>query len=213
MIHPLAPFYSLLIRVNPDNPQSPTDFVCDICEGSVPAPTDGGTTYTFKIRSGVKFHDGQDLTAQDVHGTYQKLIFPPEGVVSNRKAFFKMVDSVNAPDPSTVVFKLKFPSGAFIPALATPFNWIYSKKDMEEKGYDWHQKNVNAAGPFMFVQHQIGSFVEGKKNPNYHHAGQPTSTATRPSRPRRCRYANRQSAAIGPRSSFADFLRKPATTS
>ena len=35
MIHPIRPFYSLLIRVNPENPSSPDDFVCDLCEGSV----------------------------------------------------------------------------------------------------------------------------------------------------------------------------------
>ena len=103
VIHPIAPFYSLLIRINPDNPQSATDFVCDLCEGSVPQPTNGGKTYTFKIRKGVKFHDGSPLTAKDVEATYQKIIFPPEGVPSARKAFFKMVDSVSAPDDTTVV--------------------------------------------------------------------------------------------------------------
>ncbi|MDX1529295.1 MAG: ABC transporter substrate-binding protein, partial [Gammaproteobacteria bacterium] len=96
MIHPIAPFYSLLIRVNPDNPSSPTDFVCDLCEGSVPKPTEGGTVYTFKIRSGVKFHDGDPLTSADIKATYDKIIFPPEGVPSARKAFFKMVESVSA---------------------------------------------------------------------------------------------------------------------
>ena len=40
MIHPIRPFYSTLIRVNPDNPQSPTDFVCDLSEGSVPKGAD-----------------------------------------------------------------------------------------------------------------------------------------------------------------------------
>ena len=39
MIHPIRPFYSLLIRINPDNPSSPTDFICDLCEGAVPNPT------------------------------------------------------------------------------------------------------------------------------------------------------------------------------
>src|SRR5262249_38921169 len=64
-VHAAAPFYSVLIRVNPDNPSSTTDFVCDLC-AEMPTPTDGGTTYTFKIREGVKFHDGTRLTAADV---------------------------------------------------------------------------------------------------------------------------------------------------
>ncbi|MCH7550918.1 MAG: hypothetical protein IIA35_04335, partial [Proteobacteria bacterium] len=46
VIHPIRPFYSLLIRINPDNPQSPTDFICDLCEGAVPKGTDGGKTCT-----------------------------------------------------------------------------------------------------------------------------------------------------------------------
>ena len=118
VIHPIRPLYSLLIRVNPENPSSLTDFVCDLCEGSVPKGTDGFKKYTFKIRTGVKFHDGTPLTSADIVATYQKIIFPPEGVPSARKAFFKMVDSVSAPDATTVVFKLKFPSGAFIPGNA-----------------------------------------------------------------------------------------------
>jgi ABC-type transport system substrate-binding protein len=50
-IHSAAPFYSLLIRVNPQNPGSTTDFVCDLCT-EMPKPTDDGKTYTFKIRPG-----------------------------------------------------------------------------------------------------------------------------------------------------------------
>src|SRR6201981_2332030 len=50
-IHSAAPFYSVLIRVDPDNPASTTDFVCDLCT-ELPQPSDDGTTYPFKIREG-----------------------------------------------------------------------------------------------------------------------------------------------------------------
>src|SRR6201984_1128628 len=64
-IHSAAPFYSVLIRVDPNNPSSTNDFGCDLCT-EMPRPTDGGKTYTFKIRNGVKFHDESPLTAADV---------------------------------------------------------------------------------------------------------------------------------------------------
>ena len=172
VVQPYAPFYSVLIRVDPENPQS-ADFVCDICVGGVPEPTNDGKTYTFKIKEGVKFHDGTSMTAQDVKASFDKIIFPPEGVPSARKAHFKMVESLEAPDDTTVVFTLKFPTGAFLPSLAGPFNWIYSKKDLEEHGYDWHRDNVNGTGPFKFVQHQPGALVEGARFDDYHDEGRP----------------------------------------
>jgi peptide/nickel transport system substrate-binding protein len=172
VIHPLAPMYSVLIRVDPDEPGSP-NFVCDLCEGDVPKPTDGDTKYTFKIRQGVKFHDGTPLTSADVKASLDKIIFPPEGIPSSRKSYFLMVDSVDAPDPTTLVIKLKFPAGAFLPALGMPFNWIYSKKDLDTHGYDWHKKNVNGSGPFKFTEHIAGSSISGEKYADYHHKGQP----------------------------------------
>ena len=50
-VHSVAPFYSVLIRVNPENPADTTDLVCDLCT-EMPQPTDDGKTYTFKIRAG-----------------------------------------------------------------------------------------------------------------------------------------------------------------
>ncbi len=173
MIHPIRPFYSLLIRVNPDNPSSPTDFVCDLCEGAVPAPTENGTVYTFKIRKDVKFHDGTPLTAHDIKATYDKIVFPPEGVASNRKAYFKMVESIETPDDYTLVFRLGFPSGTFIPSVAMPFNFVYAKKDLDAHGYQWHQKNVNGTGAFTFKDYKAGAYVEGAKYDGFHHAGKP----------------------------------------
>src|ERR1700727_2158172 len=64
-IHAMAPFYSVLIRANPDNPSDTTQFVCDVCT-VIPEPTDGGRNYAFPIRTDVKFHDGSPLTAEDV---------------------------------------------------------------------------------------------------------------------------------------------------
>src|SRR2546423_2194359 len=106
-VHSVSPFYSVLIRSNPQNPASTTDFVCDLCT-ELPQPTDGGKTYTFKIRDGVKFTDGEKLSAADVAASWNKIIFPPEGILSPRQSNFVMVDKVEATDPSTVVFRLKF---------------------------------------------------------------------------------------------------------
>lgn len=172
LIHPVRPFYSVLIKVNPDNPSSTTDFVCDVCVGKVPEPTDGGKLYTFKIRDDVKFHSGEKLTAQDVLATYKKIISPPDGVVSARKAYFVMVDSVTAPDDHTVVFKLKYPSGAFIPALAVPFNWIYQKSKLD-KDMHWYETNIDGSGAFIFDKREAGAFISGRRDPNYYVKGRP----------------------------------------
>src|SRR5438874_6104119 len=106
-VHSVAPFYSVLIRVNPENPSDTTQFVCDLCT-EVPQPTKDSKTYTFKIRPDIKFHDGTPLTAADVAASFNKIIFPAEGQLSARSSNYLMVDGVEAPDPSTVVFNLKF---------------------------------------------------------------------------------------------------------
>jgi peptide/nickel transport system substrate-binding protein len=170
MIHPIRPFYSLLIRVNPDNPQSTSDFQCDVCDNW--KTSDDGKTITFTLRKNVKFHDGTPMTADDIVATYHKLIFPPKGIASSRKAFYGMVDKVEKTGKYEMVFRLKYATGGFIPALATPFNFVYSKKDLDTHGYNWHQKNINGTGAFTFVQHQPGAFVEGKRYANYHLMGE-----------------------------------------
>jgi peptide/nickel transport system substrate-binding protein len=163
LIHPLAPFYSLLIKVNPDNPDDPTDFVGDVAESWT--ITDNGRTYTFKLRN-VTFHDGSPMTSRDVKASLDKVFFPPPGALSARKQMYLMVESVEAPDPRTVVIRLKFPSAAFIPALANPYNWIY-KAALLEKDIRWYEKNVMGSGPFKFKEYVPGSHVAGVRNPDY----------------------------------------------
>src|SRR5579872_965277 len=170
-IHTAAPYYSVLIRVPPDNPASTTEFVCDLCT-EMPKPTDNGKTYTFKIRDGVKFHDGSKLTAQDVATSWQYIVKPPKGVVSARESFYEMVDSVQATDDSTVVFKLKYGSPAFLPALADPYSWIY-KKEILEKDPHWYEKNIMGSGPFKLVKYEVGQSITGERNKDYYHKGLP----------------------------------------
>jgi peptide/nickel transport system substrate-binding protein len=169
-VYSAAPFYSVLIRVDPKNPSS-NNFVCDLCT-EIPQPTDNGKTYTFKIREGIKWHDGSPLTAADVAASWNKIIDPPEGVASARQSLYMMVDQVEAPDRATLVFHLKFATGAFLPALADPFTWIY-KKEILDRDPRWYEKNVLGSGPFKFVSYEAGTAVKGVRNPDYYHRGLP----------------------------------------
>ncbi|HEV2186807.1 MAG TPA: ABC transporter substrate-binding protein [Stellaceae bacterium] len=174
-IHSVSPFYSVLIRINPENPSSTTDFVCDLCT-EIPKPTDDGKTYTFKILTGVKFQDGNPLTARDVAASWNEITFPPEGVLSARGSNYRdLIEKIEATDDTTVVFHLKFATGAFLPALADPFAYVYEKKILDDpsKGPHWYEKNVMGSGPFNFVNYEAGQSIKGERNPNYYHKGLP----------------------------------------
>src|ERR1700722_9338085 len=130
-VHSTAPFYSVLIRLDPEHPEDVTKFVCDLCT-EMPTPTDNGTTYTFKIMPGVKWHDGSPLTAADVAASWNHIIHPPAGYNSARANWYKRVDTVSPPDLSTVVFHLKFPTLTFLPALADPYTYIYKQEILDK---------------------------------------------------------------------------------
>ncbi len=170
-VHSVAPFYSVLIRVDPENPADITHFVCDLCT-EIPQPSDDGKTYAFKIRRDVKFHDGSPLTAVDIAASYNKIIFPANGELSARSSNYLMVDKVESPDPETVVFHLKFATSAFLPALADPFNFIYNKEILD-RDPRWYERNILGSGPFKFVEYQTGQSIKGTKNPDYYDKGRP----------------------------------------
>ena len=169
LIHPIAPHYNTLLRVDPFD-KTGTKPVGDLAESWTVSKD--GLVYTFKLRRGVKFHDGSELTSRDVKASYDKIIFPPEGVKSLRKAAYAAVQVVEAPDPSTVRFKLKWPESSFLLNLSSPWNFIY-KADLLAKDIRWYEKNVMGTGPFKFVEHVRGSHWVGKKNPDYWDKGKP----------------------------------------
>ena len=80
-----APFYSVLIRVDPNNPSSTTDFVCDLCT-EMPTPAEEGKTYTFKIRDRVKWHDGSQLSADDVRRAGKRSSTLPKASAARARA-------------------------------------------------------------------------------------------------------------------------------
>ena len=167
LLHTLSPHYSLLIRFNPDKyPEVMPDLAesWDISADKL--------TYTFKIRDGVKFHDGTPCTARDIKASYDRILNPPQGVVSARRGSYAAVESVEAPDPQTVVFKLKYPSAALLTLLASPFNYIYSA-DKLAADPKFPEKNVLGTGPFTFGEYVPGSHWTGQKNPDYFRQGYP----------------------------------------
>ena len=169
LIHPTAPHYNTLLRVDPTD-RTGTKPVADIAESWTISKDQ--LTYTFKIRKGVKFHDGSELTSKDVKASYDKILNPPAGVKSLRKEAYGAIASMDAPDPTTFVIKLKYPESSMLLNLASPWNWIY-KADILAKDPHWYEKNIMGTGPFKFVEHVRGSHWVGKKNPDYWDKGKP----------------------------------------
>jgi peptide/nickel transport system substrate-binding protein len=157
----VAPLYSTLLQFDPYNFPK---IIGDVATEWTIAPD--GLTYTFKIRQGIRFHDGSPLTAADVKASYDKILSPPQGVRSARKKSFTAIKSVEAPDPATVVFRLKFPSASLFANLASPWNVIYPKKYLD-KDPNYFRANVVGSGPFKFKSYVRGSTFEGERNPDY----------------------------------------------
>ena len=98
MLHPLAPSYNTLLRTDPTD-KTGTKFIGDLAESWT--MSSDKRTFTFKLRRGVKFHDGSVMTSADVKASYDHIIFPPPGVTSSRQAAYRVVEAVQAPTPDT----------------------------------------------------------------------------------------------------------------
>ncbi len=162
LLHPIAPHYSLLYKFDPADL---TKVIPDVASGDPQVSADK-LSVTIKLRTDVKFHDGSTMTAADVLATYNKIIFPPTGVLSPRAGAYAAVESVSSTDASTVVFKLKYPSASFLTNLASPWNFIYSAAKLNADIH-WYEKNIDGTGPFTYVSNTKGQDWVGKKNPAY----------------------------------------------
>ena len=169
LIHPAAPHYNTLLRVDPLDPTG-TRVVGDLATSWT--VSSDKRTYILQLRHGVKFHDGSEMTSRDVRATYEKIINPPSGITSARKGEYLQVETVQAPEPYVIAFKLKWPSPSFIHSLASPWNWIY-KADILERDVRWYERNIMGTGPFRFVEHVKGSRWVGRRNQEYWDSGKP----------------------------------------
>src|SRR5947209_2979861 len=115
--------YSYLMRLDENLGVQP-----DLAE-SMPTVSSDGKQVTVKIRKGVKFHNGDPLTSADVKYTFDRIIDSKTAAVA--RSFFTDVNTITAPDDSTVVFDLKNPNAALIAYMAHPNTGIVSKKTGE----------------------------------------------------------------------------------
>jgi peptide/nickel transport system substrate-binding protein len=125
-------------------------------------PNEDGSVWTFTIRSGVTFHNGQALTSEDVVATFDKLINPDGGSANAQSALGGVLSAGNieAPDDTTVVFNLDAPNGNF-PTLVSSANYnaIIIPADLDPA--DWGQ-TFEGTGPFKlqsFTPQQGATFV------------------------------------------------------
>jgi peptide/nickel transport system substrate-binding protein len=129
--------------------------------------SDDRKTYTFKMREGVKFHDGTPFSAEDVVATYRRILEPPAGVVSVYKPTLEAVDKVELVDKMTMRFVLKYPWQPFLAALTGVNMVIYSKKHLEENNNDLKKVVAPGTGAFIHKEYRTGELWVFERNPNY----------------------------------------------
>ena len=131
--------------------------------------SEDGKVVTFKLREGVKWHDGQPFTADDVVYTFERLMDPATGY-----AYATQVESfagVKAIDPSTVELTLSKPTGPLPTFLAFPGNFIVPKH-IVSAGPSLTSTPIGT-GPYKFESYSPNQELILAKNPDYHVSGVP----------------------------------------
>ncbi len=166
-IHAVRPHYSTLLTL--DAAKYPA------LKGDLAASwsvSEDRLTYTFKLKTGVRFHDGSALTAEDVKASYERIRRPPPGVTSVRAERYADIASIETPGAYIVVFTLARPNNAMLLNFASPFDCIYSAQKLKADA-NFPERNVLGSGPFLFDAHTPGMHWSGRRYAQYHDKGKP----------------------------------------
>lgn len=128
--------------------------------------SDDGLTYTVNLREGVKFHNGKEMTSEDVIASIDRFL-----EISPRASSFELLDSYEATDPYTVEFRLSKPSAAFIDALAYPVAYmaIMPKEVIEGKGVgELTTEDMIGTGPYKLAEFRPDEFVKLERFDDYY---------------------------------------------
>jgi peptide/nickel transport system substrate-binding protein len=126
-----------------------------------------GRSYTFKLRSGVKFHDGSAMDAGDVAATIRRV--QSKEIASPLASRVASVESATASDPQTLELKLKEPAAPLLSSLAT----IMIVPSEVETNKDALQRTPNGTGPFKFQEWQPNGFILLARHEGYWQQGLP----------------------------------------
>lgn len=132
--------------------------------------SDDNLTYTFKLRSGVKFHDGTDFNAQAVKANLDRVLDRSNGLARYNQ--FAPISSVEVVDPLTVKITLKEPFSAFINSLTHPSAMMISPTALKKYGKEIAFHPVGT-GPFEFVEWKPAEYLKVKKFDGYWKKGYP----------------------------------------
>ena len=166
-----SPMYDYLIRRDPRDGQT---IIPDLAQRWEISPD--GRKYTFHLRSGVKFHDGADFTAEDVKATYERIASPPKGVIIPRTPLFSAVSDIVVLDPHRIEFRLKEarPRAFMLGSFASGWNIIVRKKTLEDNAGNLRQVMAYpGTGPFRHVSRKDKEVWIMERNPDYWNKGLP----------------------------------------
>jgi peptide/nickel transport system substrate-binding protein len=171
-VWPMMPCYNNLVLFDPLKKQESVKTIIGEL-GEKWAWQDGGKALVFHLRKGVKWHDGQAFSSKDVKHTFDVVREAPEAPaklrVNPRKLWYENVVYIEAPNPDTVIFRLKRPQPSLLLMLASGYSPVYPA---HVPPAELRTKCVGT-GPFKLKEYRVGEYVDLVKNSDYMIRGRP----------------------------------------